>query len=1380
MKVKVLFLLTTIVFLMYGRGFAQSPPVLATIGPQSTDENVNLEFVATATDADGTTPVMTSSVLPTGATYTDNLNGTGTFDWTPDFTQSGSYSVTFYATDDSLAIDSELVTITVNNTNRAPVLANVNDTALSEGETLVINLSATDADSDSLYFSSPNLPNGATILNNGGGTATFSWSPPNSRSSVYDVIVSFVVVDSVFDSLTVDNETEDTTYFYTAQDGADSATITISVTTVPEQPPVIAAIGLITGTANVNLNFDINATDPNGTIPSFNAVNLPSGATFMDNNDGSGTFDWTPGVSDVGQHYVTFFASDNIAVDSEVVTININPAANQTPLLVPISDQTVVENEVLSFVVLASDPDGPAPFLSATGLPPGATFSDFGNGSGQFVWTPSFVQSGVYQITFYATDGQDSVSQSVLVDVIEAGNQPPIISAGTFYSLDEQQNLTFTFTASDPEGSPVTFLTSSPTSIPAGVSIVDLGNDTATFSWTPSLCQGGSNDIVLAATDGEDAGTFDLTILVNDVGDQIPILNPVGNKVVTEGQLLSVQVSSTVLAGCPVPTLGTTTLPTLANFIDSGNGRGLFVWTPGFTQGASPDSVFTITFYADDGVLPADSEVITVSVADAGNQNPVFASLGFSSISVFADTTIAFSLSAADPDSTIPTISSSNLPTGASLVDNGDGTANFVWTPDTSMGGTYNIVFDATDLDSAIGILSLEIIVAKGRGLVELAKVDGLFGTSTDTVLSCQEITLYFTATNNTGEVITDLSNGFQIYSPDPSVTWTDASLDTTGAFTSSMFFIQFIENSEVTGFGSDTVGYLGSTLGFLAGVAEDFSDTVYILTLGPLGSDFAGKQICIDSSRFGGEFWLWTTFSGKEIRPAWGGPFCFTIIDPGGNQPPVFSTALTDTTITECETISIPLAANDPDTDSSLVVFKSDSLPSGAIIVNNFDGTGSFNWTPDGRQEGSYAINITVTDGCGGTDVESFVVTVNSETAPVFNAASDVTVKACSTLTLNVSVSDFGAASAPTLSVSEVNYSEAVFTDNGDGTGVLIWNPTVAQLGDDTVLFMATDSDCGSIDTMRVVITVVADDSPTVTADSSVYNTAECSMVNVSFAAADPQGTAVVMEASDSLDSFTDNGDGTADLSWTPSSGFAGTYNIMLYATDGCGSMDSQSVSIVVALDTLPSFSYSVTRNGNAISSTNDSVFYSNGDTVVVTLTSIDPEGLTPVLSVDTLPSGAAFLDNGDGTATCTFLTQGVPKGIYRFSFESSDGCGTATASVAIIDTVLYIVTGVETKGDGSIPDDFALNQNYPNPFNPTTRITFDLAERSHVQVYVFNVLGQNIKTLVNQSLPAGSNYVVEWNGLQNNGVRVSSGIYFYKIITDQFTDTKKMVMLK
>jgi hypothetical protein len=95
------------------------------------------------------------------------------------------------------------------------------------------------------------------------------------------------------------------------------------------------------------------------------------------------------------------------------------------------------------------------------------------------------------------------------------------------------------------------------------------------------------------------------------------------------------------------------------------------------------------------------------------------------------------------------------------------------------------------------------------------------------------------------------------------------------------------------------------------------------------------------------------------------------------------------------------------------------------------------------------------------------------------------------------------------------------------------------------------------------------------------------------------------------------------------------------------------------------------------------------------------------------------------------------------------------------------------------TVPTTFALRQNSPNPFNPATRISYDLAQAGDVRVTVFNVLGQHVNDLVDEYQEAGS-YEVVWNGKDNNGASVASGIYFYRIKTTEFSDTKKMLLLK
>ncbi len=88
--------------------------------------------------------------------------------------------------------------------------------------------------------------------------------------------------------------------------------------------------------------------------------------------------------------------------------------------------------------------------------------------------------------------------------------------------------------------------------------------------------------------------------------------------------------------------------------------------------------------------------------------------------------------------------------------------------------------------------------------------------------------------------------------------------------------------------------------------------------------------------------------------------------------------------------------------------------------------------------------------------------------------------------------------------------------------------------------------------------------------------------------------------------------------------------------------------------------------------------------------------------------------------------------------------------------------------------PDKFQLLQNYPNPFNPSTRITFDLPKKEFVSVNVYNSIGQKVKTLLNQSLDSGRHSV------DFNGENLTAGVYFYRIKTDGFVSTKKMILLK
>jgi hypothetical protein len=94
-------------------------------------------------------------------------------------------------------------------------------------------------------------------------------------------------------------------------------------------------------------------------------------------------------------------------------------------------------------------------------------------------------------------------------------------------------------------------------------------------------------------------------------------------------------------------------------------------------------------------------------------------------------------------------------------------------------------------------------------------------------------------------------------------------------------------------------------------------------------------------------------------------------------------------------------------------------------------------------------------------------------------------------------------------------------------------------------------------------------------------------------------------------------------------------------------------------------------------------------------------------------------------------------------------------------------------------LPTEFKLNQNYPNPFNPTTTISYDLPQASHVKLEIYNVLGQHVTTLIEAYQEPGRHQVM-WDSRGSRGQPVASGVYLYRLTTDAYVDIRKMLLVK
>jgi len=151
------------------------------------------------------------------------------------------------------------------------------------------------------------------------------------------------------------------------------------------------------------------------------------------------------------------------------------------------------------------------------------------------------------------------------------------------------------------------------------------------------------------------------------------------------------------------------------------------------------------------------------------------------------------------------------------------------------------------------------------------------------------------------------------------------------------------------------------------------------------------------------------------------------------------------------------------------------------------------------------------------------------------------------------------------------------------------------------------------------------------------------------------------------------------------------------------------------------------------------------------------------------------------DNDASEQYISLSIGNGPYNLPLNFGVTTGDMDQDltpVVVPGYIRYGAVGIDDEPT-ALPNEYALSQNYPNPFNPETNIEFQIPHSSYVSIEIFNLLGQNVRTLISEQKQAGF-YTARWNGRNDGGQIVPSGIYFYRIAADGFSKTKKMIMLK
>ena len=431
---------------------ANLPPSITVPALQSVGEGALLRFDVSATDPEGQPLSLRVSSLPAGATFVDHFDNTGTFSWTPDIFQSGSYLVRFIADDTFGGVDSKSVSIDVLNANAAPVLDPIGDRSVERGGMLSLWISGYDPDGDPVSFTHTGLPSFGTFTDNGDGSASMVLAPPGDEPPATT-------------SMTV-----------ALSDGSLSASETFSITVyalVGANAPVLSAIADQAIAEGDSRSLSVSATDADLDALSW-TVALPGFASLtpVSNSPGSATatLGLTPGYCAAGVYLGAISISDGALEASQSFTITVNETNRSPEWLLPVGGytMTLAEGGMADLAVAASDPDqecgtaAPSLSLLSGSVPPSlqTSFTDQGNGAGVLHVAASYYAAGSHTLNLRARDAMDpALYADVSVQVmVQATNRAPVARAGGSYTGLVGASIGFDGSASsDPDGDALTF-----------------------------------------------------------------------------------------------------------------------------------------------------------------------------------------------------------------------------------------------------------------------------------------------------------------------------------------------------------------------------------------------------------------------------------------------------------------------------------------------------------------------------------------------------------------------------------------------------------------------------------------------------------------------------------------------------------------------------------------------------------------------------------------------------------------------------------------------------------------------------------------------------------------------------------------------------------
>jgi hypothetical protein len=500
--------------------------------------------------------------------------------------------------------------------------------------------------------------------------------------------------------------------------------------------------------------------------------------------------------------------------------------------------------------------------------------------------------------------------------------------------------------------------------------------------------------------------------------------------------------------------------------------------------------------------------------------------------------------------------------------------------------------------------------------------------------------------------------------------------------------------------------------------------------------------------------------YAGSFVYEGNGAQFSVNLC-PSNRDPQIFITPDTSLFLCDGDSVKIWIYASDPDAGDIITVEKISGAGNYTPQTGASPFSDEFYFHPD--TSGVYDFIFRATDKAGATDEDTSLVTVKLNRPPELTCPEDGMVIGGNTfVSSDYSVSDPDGDPTP---VIILDIDPSATNDPTIVNGHVEWVTTPEEEGDYTIRLIATDP-CEASDICEFTVTVVNEptgefDCPD---DGSVH--AGDLFVSTNYTLTYPDCELTSVEILDITPSATHNPVLVGyHVEWQTTCQEDGDYVIRLITGEDCSVQDTCSFTVTV-YNHPPELT--CPDNGEippqSLFISTDFHFYDpDGDDVTVFFAKMIPPALHVPIIVE---------NHVEWNTECA-------SGEYIIILVVVDSCGLVDTCEFVVNVTRDPLTDFSLLVDPHAARTFSLFQNMPNPFNPETNISYYLPKDCQVNVNIYNLLGQKIRTLFDGYQSTGIQTRI-WNGRSDLGEQLSSGIYFYRLQADNYVETKKMTLMK